>query len=141
MALNAGLWIDHREARIVFIPDSGEAELKRLESNVEKHVRSTGGSRSSTPYGPQDVAAGDIQERRFDNQLKAYYKEVIEFLRDADAIFLFGPGAAKIEFQKQIKSKTFRERIVDVETTDKMTDNQLVAKVRKYFKDRAVTSE
>jgi stalled ribosome rescue protein Dom34 len=139
MALNAGLWIDHREARIVMIPDSGEAAIRRLESNVEKHVRSTGGSRSSCPYGPQDVAAGDVQERRLANHLNAFYKEVIEHLRDVDAIYLFGPGEAKTEFQKQIKNKKFRERIVAVETSDKMTDNQLVAKVRKYFNEKAVT--
>ncbi len=138
MAINAGMWIDHREAQIVFISDSGEEEVKILKSNVEKHVRSTGGSRSSAPYGRQDVAAGDVQERRFYEHLNAYYEEVIELLRDAESILVFGPGEAKGEFQKQIKSKASRERIVGVEAADKMTEPQLVAKVRKYFQEKAV---
>lgn len=137
MAKNAGLWIDHRKAVIVFISDSGE-ELKRIESNVEKHVRSTGGSRSSTPYGPQDVAAGDVQERKLAQHLNAYYKQVIECLRDSTSILVLGPGEAKGEFQKQIKSKELRQRIVAVETADKMTDPQLKAKVRQYFHANAV---
>ncbi len=137
MALNAGLWIDHREAHLVFISDSGDAEVKCLESGVEKHVRSTGGSRSSTPYGPQDVAAGDTQQRRFTEHLNTYYQAVIESLRDADSIFILGPGEAKGEFQKQIKNKAFRQRIVGVETADKLTQRQLVAKVRKYFAEKA----
>jgi stalled ribosome rescue protein Dom34 len=133
MTLKAGLWIDHREARVVFISDSGEEHVRRVESNVEKHVRAAGGSRSSTPYGPQDVAAGDVQERKLTHHLNAYYEEVIELLRDANAIFVFGPGEAKGEFQKQIKSKAVRQRIAAVETVDKMTERQIVAKVREFF--------
>ena len=135
MSGNAGLWIDHRHAHIVFISDSGEESFKRHESGVEKHVRATGGSRSSAPNGPQDVAAGDIQERRFTEHLHKYYKEVAELLRDADAIFVFGPGEAKGEFKKTIKSDAMRKRIVAVETADKMTDHQIAAKVREYFQE------
>lgn len=137
MVNNVGLWIDHRKAVLVFLSDSGE-ELKQIESNVEKHVRATGGSRTSTAYGPQDVAAGDVQERRLMQHLNAYYHEVIKLLRDADSILLLGPGEAKIEFQKQIKSKELRQRVVGVETADKLTDRQLIAKVREYFNATAV---
>ena len=41
----AGLWIDHRKALIVFISDDGE-ESKEIESDMEKHTRFSGGSRS-----------------------------------------------------------------------------------------------
>ena len=41
----AGLWIDHRKAVIVFISDDGE-ESKEIESDMEKHTRFSGGSRS-----------------------------------------------------------------------------------------------
>jgi hypothetical protein len=132
MPINAGLWIDHREAKIVFLTESGQ-KVETIESGVEKPARSAGGSRSSTPYGPQDVAAGDVKDRKFQQQLNRYYKEVIEFLGKADKVFIMGPGEAKGELQKQIKSKTFRQRIDGVETADKMTDRQIVAKVKKYF--------
>lgn len=132
MTTNAGVWIDHREARIVFLTESGQ-EIKTINSDVEKRVRAAGGSRSSTPYGPQDVAAGDIRDRRFEQHLNRYYKEVLKSLGEAEAIFIMGPGEAKGEFQKQIKNKEFRKRIDGVETADKMTDRQFVAKVKKHF--------
>ena len=136
MENNVGVWIDHRKALIVFSSKSGE-ELKRIESNVELLKSSASGSRSSTPYGPQDVTAGDAQDRKHATHLNKYYQEVIECLRDADAILVFGPGEAKGEFQKQFKDKQLRNRIVGVETVDKLTDNQVIAKVRDYFHAKA----
>lgn len=132
MAKNVGIWIDHRKALIVFSSKSSE-ELKRIDSNVEQLKSPASGSRSSTPHGPQDVAAGDSQDRKHATHLNNYYQEVIECLRDAESILVFGPGEAKGEFQKQFKDKQLRNRIVAVETVDKMTDNQVIAKVRDYF--------
>jgi hypothetical protein len=51
-----------------------------------------------------------------------------------------GPGEAKIEFQKAInKNKDMRQRIVKVETAAKMTKNQMIAYVKKFYKNRAIT--
>ena len=41
----AGIWIDHRKAVIVIVSDQGE-RTRQIESDVEKHVRFSGGSRS-----------------------------------------------------------------------------------------------
>ena len=46
---------------------------------------------------------------------------------------IVGPGEAKGEFMKRLKSKKLRSRIVELETTDKMTDRQLAAKVDEHF--------
>jgi len=46
----AGLWIDHRKAVVVFISDDGE-ESKEIESDMEKHTRFSGGSRSEQGGG------------------------------------------------------------------------------------------
>ena len=46
----AGLWIDHRKAVVVFISDDGE-ESKEIESDMEKHTRFSGGSRSEQGWG------------------------------------------------------------------------------------------
>ena len=62
-------------------------------------------------------------------QLKTFYNEVIACIRDAEAILIVGPGEAKGEFIKRLKSNELRGRIVELETTDKMTDRQLAAKV------------
>jgi stalled ribosome rescue protein Dom34 len=132
MNRKVGLWIDHRKAVIISLVGE-EEEVKLIESNVEKHVRSSGGSRSKTPYGPEDVVAEDNRERRFTGHLNKYYDEVISSIHDAEAVLIFGPGEAKNELKKHIKSKELQGRIVRVETVDKMTDHQIAAKVRQYF--------
>jgi hypothetical protein len=58
---------------------------------------------------------------------------VISHIRDADSILIFGPGEAKGELKKRLESKGLGGRIVAVETTDKMTERQIAAKVRAYF--------
>ena len=59
----------------------------------------------------------------------------IASIRDAQSILLFGPGEAKGELKKRLERIGLGERIVGVETVDKMTDRQIAAKVRRHFKD------
>ncbi len=51
-----------------------------------------------------------------------------------------GPGEAKIEFEKAIrKTKAMQNRVLKVEAADKMTKNQMIAYVRKFYKDRPLS--
>ena len=137
-----GVWIDQRKAYIVSIRKNGleikpdeEETFITIESGVEKHLRLYGGARSrKTPYGPQDISVdGKIDDRR-KHQLQDYYQNIIRHIQAAAKILIFGPGKAKGELEKEIKkSKVLAGKIVAVETTDKMTKGQILAKVRKYF--------
>ena len=134
MGKSRGIWIDHRKAVIVTVV-GGTPTLQTILSNVEKHVRASGGSRSSTIYGPQDILAEDRVYRKYMLHLRSYYKEIAGVIMDSEAIYIFGPGEAKHELCKHIeKLKELSRRVVGVETTDKMTDRQIVAKVKKYFR-------
>jgi hypothetical protein len=53
--------------------------------------------------------------------------------RDAESIFLFGPGEAKGELKKRLEDDHLDQLIQAVETVDQMTDRQIAAKVREYF--------
>ena len=102
----AGLWLDHRKAVIISITDDGET-IERIESDIERKVRLSGGSRTGkTPYGPQQVAVDGKQEERIKRQLRQYYQEIIQRIQDANKILILGPGEAKTEFKKELeKSK------------------------------------
>jgi hypothetical protein len=126
MKRQAGLWIDHREAIVVLIGDNAE-EMKRIESGVKKHVRFSGGNQS------EEGSADDQRDRQFAAHLATYYDEVIAHVRDAESIWLFGPGEAKGELEKRLASKGLGGRIVGIETTDKMSDRQIVARVREHL--------
>ncbi len=126
MKKHIGLWIDHRETIIVTIGDH-EEETRRIESGMEKHVRFSSGS------GSEDGSTEDGRDRRFTTHLNRYYDEVISHIRDADSILICGPGEAKGELKTRLESQKLGERVVAVETEDKMTDRQIAAKVRQYF--------
>ena len=125
MKIQVGLWIDHREAVIVTLTDDVQ-EVQRITSNVEELV-----SDVNAPH----VSQQDRHDRRIDVQLGRYYGEVIDAIRQADAIVIFGAGEAKGEFQKKLERQGLAERIVAVETADSMTEGQIAAKVRQYFFD------
>jgi hypothetical protein len=126
MKKQIGLWIDHRKSVIVIITDEGE-EIKKITSNMEKHVRFTGGTAS------EDGSTEDVRDRQFGNHLNSYYDEVIAVIRGADSIQIFGPGEAKGELEKRLERAGLKARIFAIETVDKMTDRQIAAKVRERF--------
>lgn len=125
MKTEIGLWIDHREAIVVIIKD-GEEEIKKIRSNMEKHVRFSSSASEKS-------AGEDVRDRKFGNHLNSFYDEVIAYIRDADSIQIFGPGEAKGELEKRIEHEGLKAHILATETVDKMTERQVSAKVREHF--------
>jgi hypothetical protein len=129
-----GLWIDHQKAIIVSF-DGKAHKVTRVNSDVEKHTRMSGGSRSKVPYGPMDIADERKADRRHEQQLNLYYQGITNLLTDVDKIFIIGPGEAKTELAKHLeKTKLIDISHIAIEPADKMTENQIVAKIRKHFK-------
>ena len=123
MKKQAGLWIDHRKAVIVIVTQEGE-EIKEITSDMEKHVRFTGGTAS------EDGSTEDVRDRQFGNHLHKYYDKIVALIRGADSIQIFGPGEAKGELRKRLEQEGLKAHILAIETVDKMTDRQIAAKVR-----------
>jgi len=127
MKKEIGLWIDHREAVIVELTDTDE-QITRIKSDAEKRIRFPGGSRKD---GLQKTEA--VRNERLEKDLGNYFDDIIAHIRDAGLIQIFGPGEAKGELAKRLEAEGLKERIVEIETVDKMTDNQIAAKVREHF--------
>ncbi|MEI6291371.1 MAG: hypothetical protein WCP19_13150 [Chloroflexota bacterium] len=129
-----GLWIDHKKAVIV----TGDgSQLLTLNSNLEKRVRFAGGDRGKTAYSANYFPADDQIDRRYNEHLNRFYSEVITHLKEAEAIIIFGPGEAKIELQKKLALEGFEKSILGVETSDKLTDNQISARVKQFVAEHA----
>ncbi len=127
MNRQARIWIDHRDAFIVFVGEGSE-ETKRIKSHVEKRVRFSGRSAS------EEGSADDQRDRQSTVHLARYHDEVIAHVRDTESILLFGPGEAKRELAKRLAGEGLGERIVGIETADKMTDHQIAARARQHFR-------
>jgi hypothetical protein len=132
MKKEIGIWIDHREAIIVILTNERE-EIKHILSKNSKHIRYSGSSHSKTPDGLKEVASEDQRDRKFENDLNLFYDEIFAFIRDADTIQIFGPGEAKGELGKRIEHDGIKAHVLAIETTDKMTEHQIAAKVREHF--------
>ena len=135
LKVEAGLWVDHREALIVVLSKTGE-ETKRIQSNAQKQLRRTG-EPSIGRFEYQEVPADDSRQRAYSGYLSRYFDEIIAYLRDAGAILIFGPGEAKGKLKKRFAKECPGAHIVVMETTDKMTEPQIVAHVRQHFESAA----
>lgn len=132
MKTNMGLWIDHRQAIIVRVFEHGE-EVKHLVSNLPKRVRFSGTSRSRDENDSNNDYAENKRDRRFEELLNRYYDDVIAELVHADAILIIGPTEAKFELQKRLSDTKLESQVLAVEAVDKMTENQIVAKIREHY--------
>ena len=133
MDRNVGVWIDHKQAYLIWY-QAGRVET--IPSSIEPPVHFSGG----TQLGGKLNQKGDLELRhndRYKLQLHKYYQQVVVALKDAKSIFVMGPGKAKIEFEKVLKRyKALQKRLLKIETADKMTKNQMVARVKKFYKNQ-----
>jgi len=132
MKINAGLWIDRKKAVIIFLADKKEKKIV-LDSGLDKIFQQAGKLNSANPNGRRDETPDDIKERVFKGHLNNYYDRVISLIKGADSIYIFGPGETKNELAKRSQKEKLKGRILKVETSDKLTDRQIAAKVRTLF--------
>ena len=135
-----GIWIDHEKAVIVTASLEG-VTVKTLESEAGPHARYSARSAYPNADGPQTATGEEKSGRgekkygnRYNEQLQRYYDKVIRQIGHPLALFIFGPGEAKLQLQERLgHSKVLSEHLVDVDTTDKLTDPQIVAKVKEHY--------
>ncbi|MBI4864883.1 MAG: hypothetical protein HY815_32185 [Candidatus Riflebacteria bacterium] len=129
---SVGVCSDHREAMIVF--ESGKARTaKQVLANVEKQLRRAADAPPDESFESQLVPADDSRERKRTGDLARYFDEVIVNLQDAASILIFGPGEAKVELQKRLELNHREGRVLCVEVADRMTERQIVSRVRRHF--------
>ena len=124
MGRKVGIWIDHKTAVIVSAI-AGAVTTETMKSDVGAHPR----------YSGQEGAGGEKKyEQRHGEQLDRYYDDIISQLGLPEAVLIFGPGEAKLELKERLsRSKALSGCTVDLETADKLTDPQIVAKVKDHF--------
>lgn len=132
MKTSAGLWIDHRKAVIVRISGDAETTLE-IRSGVESQPGRKDGVPMDVHYESLLVKADDDHQREYTEHLNQYYGKVIAAVRQAETLFIFGPGEAKGELKKRLEHTRFAGRLLALETVDKLTDRQIAAKVREHL--------
>jgi stalled ribosome rescue protein Dom34 len=129
-----GIWMDMRKAYVLTIYNHKE-RLKKIVSNIESfHVH--GGSGTRIKGGPQDVVQDSKYLEREKHQFNEYSKAIASEIKKGDSIVIYGPAEAGMRFNKILgeKYKEIAKNVTEVLKADSMTDNQISALLRDYFK-------
>ena len=124
-----GIWIDHSRTAIIKANKIAEVEIHWMKSEVEPHIH---GSADSNEH--LTIVNQQQHEERRHNQMKAFSREIIKQMGDADEIVVFGPGTAKHEFKHELEDhKPLAGKLKGVETTDELSEAELKDYVKSYF--------
>lgn len=131
---HTGVWLDQNKALIVTI-ENGVEKMNAIASGVE-HYKPHGGSGTRFKGGPQDVIQDSKYLEREKHQLKRYFENIAENIHDTDALVIFGPAETNEKFSEELSENhaLLSTKIKGVKKTDSMTDNQVKAWVRDFFR-------
>jgi len=133
MKKNIGVWLDTEKAYIITIEDSG-TKVDMIESEIESRVRFEGETKSSSRFGNQFINPATKITHKRRHQFKHYFENITDHLKEAEEIYLFGPAETKVHLAKHIsKEYLLKDRIRKVESEDHLSENQMVACVKKEF--------
>lgn len=133
MKTQTGIWIDSKRAQIVKIKNGSE-NSSEIESNIQNRIHHEGegqkGSFMGTTHINNEKKFDAIKKQETDN----YLKDVLNKVEDADELFIMGPGETKMKLKEYIlQNNILAPKLKSVETTNSMTENQVVAHIKKYF--------
>lgn len=129
-----GLWLDHSQAHFIDI-SKGPAGIETTFADARQHEHFKGETGTGTKLSNTRSTDNEHHVHNIEREvLNRYYKVLAGRLKNYDDIYLFGPTSAKDEFHNFIKAdKAFEKKTVNVESCDKLTENQLVARVKHFF--------
>ncbi len=130
-----GIWIDKEKAHVVYLTDSSE-KLETIFSEIEFFNRTSSSASRVKTGNNQDITHESTYTEREKHQLKAYFNNLANAIKEADAIAIFGPADTNEKFRKNLEEhhKPLASKIKTVSKADSMTENQVKALVRDYFK-------
>ena len=118
---NLGVWMDHSTAHL--IGEKSNEHNKTIASKFTAHTKE------------ESLHKGESHMHSKEKQLQdAYYKAIGEEILPYKHVLLFGPTDAKKELHNYLnKNAHFKDIKIDVETTDKMTNQEMQSFVKSYF--------
>lgn len=130
---NIGVFLDHSVAKFIN-PATDQIEFE-ITNSLSGHERIPGQTTAGTKTGRISSSGNEYHEQKRRQQaLYNYFREIALFLRNYEKVYLFGPTTAREEFIHFLqKQHSQRPPELDTEKTDYMSSRQLLAKVRQHF--------
>jgi stalled ribosome rescue protein Dom34 len=123
---NLGICMDHANAHLIeFTADPINTNIISSKFTHQQKEQSLNKSES-------------LMHNKEQHQQSEYYKQLGEAIKNYEEVILFGPTEAKVELYNVLRANhQFAKIRIEVEQTDKMTENQEHAFVRAYFSKRS----
>jgi len=119
---NLGIWMDHASAHLI-------------DMNAEKNNHSITSKFTFSTKEETLKKSEHLMHNKEQQMDEAYYKKIAAAILNYNHVLLFGPTHAKSELHNYLKKDLhFKDIKIDVESTDKMTDNEKDAFVKNHFK-------
>ena len=117
---HAVVWIDHKEAKVVFVGLTGSEEVTVHSSHADDHLH----------HKANEIGSGHSHEDH------DFLKEVGETMDAAGEIVVIGPAEEKHALVKYLEKHQpgVARKVVKVEAADHLTDKELVAYAKRHFK-------
>lgn len=135
----AAVYMDYNEARIIEWNNGDPAVvsiIKHEEPPVDDSLKTSIWSPDGTQKGNNEFT---LNHKEMEYQ-KKYFKQLEDALKGYDEILLFGSGNAKKVLRNQLlENKAFENTLINLLSTDKLTDNQQLAEARKFFMHNSLT--
>ncbi len=119
-----GVWIDHKQAIMISTSDRmSEGDYSVIKKIVSKHHSDHSSSENA-------------HHKKLAQEIHHLYDEVSQFIKEDDAIFITGPGTAQEELKNYLNTdQHFKNKEIELGTSDHPTDNQMIAEVRNHFNE------
>ncbi len=126
------VWIDGEEA--ILARWDGGSRIERISSDVPPHHVSTGRVRHdpSVRHGGGGAAQDRIERDRV-GHLRAYLVDVARLIGPHEDVEILGPGTVREELARLLMEDDLehgRRRVVDSAASSRLTDRQLIARLR-----------
>jgi len=117
----AGIWLDGHHAAII---SADEAQDFSISSRISGTDSQSGGSEHSMNQGKK-------------TELDKFFRSIATQLAAFDEILIFGPGQAQEQLKHHLDdSVQFKQKKISIDSSDQLTDPQMLAKVKDFFKGR-----
>jgi hypothetical protein len=134
MNKKVGVWLNTEESYIITIVEKDAPPMRKIRSGIQSRPREPG---QKKPYTQFESAYGNSethQQGRNAQLKKQYLKKIIDSLRDADYVYIAGPGKMKNELNNAARKETdLHSKIIKVVTTQELTQKEIIAQIKNYF--------
>ncbi len=135
MKKQVGIWMNTDKAVLVSLLNGKEENIQTIESEIESRSHNPREMKPGSRTGTVLMDVDKKMTQRKNHQMHEYFEKVMHSIAsDTGEIYIFGPANTKKHFEKELKKHAqFNALKLEIESADKMTQPQMVAKIKQHF--------